>query len=57
MVKIVLSEIAARIRADATEFQRSIQAALRAKREQGTPIKALMEEDGISNASVFRSLH
>ena len=32
-------------------------AALRAKREQGTPIKALMEEYGLSKASVFRYLH
>jgi hypothetical protein len=31
--------------------------ALRAKRQQGTPIKALMEEYGISKASVFRYLH
>jgi hypothetical protein len=30
--------------------------ALWAKREQGTPIKALMEEYGISKASVFRYL-
>ena len=33
------------------------EAALRAKRQQGTPIKALMEEYGISKASVFRYLH
>jgi len=32
-------------------------AALRARREQGTPIKALMEEYGLSKASVFRYLH
>jgi hypothetical protein len=31
--------------------------ALRAKREQGTPIQALMEEYGISRATVFRYLH
>ena len=31
-------------------------AALRAKRQQGVPIKALMEEYGISKASVFRYL-
>jgi hypothetical protein len=32
-------------------------AALRAKREQGTPIKALMAEYGLSKATVFRYLH
>jgi hypothetical protein len=32
------------------------EAALRAKRQQGTPIKALMEEYGISKATVFRYL-
>jgi DNA-directed RNA polymerase specialized sigma24 family protein len=32
------------------------EAALRAKRQQGTPIKALMEEYGISKATVHRYL-
>jgi hypothetical protein len=32
-------------------------ASLRAKRQRGTPIKALMEEYGLSKASVFRYLH
>jgi hypothetical protein len=32
------------------------EAALRAKKQQGTPIKALMEEYGISKATVFRYL-
>jgi hypothetical protein len=32
------------------------EAALRAKKQQGTPLKALMEEYGISRATVFRYL-
>jgi Helix-turn-helix domain of resolvase len=47
---------ALRPRRELNKLTPSQEKALRAKRQQGTPIKALMEEYGVSKATVFRYL-